>query len=85
MIRNYIDATSGGQKKSIPPPPRPKLLHKQFAELFYAMARTTLHRFYVMTPNLSPQNFSMLAWPPLQSLAVKKNFFLCKFWAVKNF
>ena len=26
-----------------------------------------------------------LAWPPLQSLAVKKNFFLCKFWAVKNF
>ena len=27
----------------------------------------------------------MLAWPPLQSPAVKKNFFLCKFWAVKNF
>ena len=27
-----------------------------------------------------------LAWPPLQSLAVKKkNFFLRKFWAVKNF
>ena len=26
-----------------------------------------------------------LAWLPLQSLAVKKNFFLCKFWAVKNF
>ena len=26
-----------------------------------------------------------LAWPSLQSLAVKKNFFLCKFWAVKNF
>ena len=28
---------------------------------------------------------TFLAWPPLQSLAVKKNFFLCKFWAVKNF
>ena len=28
---------------------------------------------------------NMLAWLPLQSLAVKKNFFLCKFWAVKNF
>ena len=28
---------------------------------------------------------SALAWPPLQSLAVKKNFYLCKFWAVKNF
>ena len=27
----------------------------------------------------------VLAWPSLQSLAVKKNFFLCKFWAVKNF
>ena len=27
----------------------------------------------------------VLAWLPLQSLAVKKNFFLCKFWAVKNF
>ena len=25
------------------------------------------------------------ALPSLQSLAVKKNFFLCKFWAVKNF
>ena len=27
----------------------------------------------------------LLAWLPLQSLAVKKNFFFCKFWAVKNF
>ena len=30
----------------------------------------------------------LLAWLPLQSLAVKKNFFchkLCKYWAVKNF
>ena len=26
-----------------------------------------------------------LAWLPLQSLAVKKTFSLCKFWAVKNF
>ena len=26
-----------------------------------------------------------LAWLPLQRLAVKNNFFLCKFWAVKNF
>ena len=29
--------------------------------------------------------FAELAWLPLQSLAVKKHFFLCKFWAVKNF
>ena len=29
--------------------------------------------------------WSFLAWPPLQSLAVKNNFFLCEFWAVKNF
>ena len=30
---------------------------------------------------------NLLAWLPLQSLAVKKKdfFFLCKFWAVKNF
>ena len=28
---------------------------------------------------------SSLVGLPLQSLAVKKNFFLCKFWAVKNF
>ena len=28
---------------------------------------------------------NVLAWPPLQSLAVKKNSFLCTFWAVKNF
>ena len=27
----------------------------------------------------------ILAWPPLQSLAVKKSFIFCKFWAVKNF
>ena len=27
----------------------------------------------------------MLVWPPLQRLAVKKTFILCKFWAVKNF
>ena len=27
----------------------------------------------------------VLAWPPLQSLAVKKTFIFCKFWAVKNF
>ena len=27
----------------------------------------------------------LLAWPPLQSLAVKKNIFLRKFWAVINF
>ena len=26
-----------------------------------------------------------LAWPSLQSLAVKKTFIFCKFWAVKNF
>ena len=26
-----------------------------------------------------------LVWLPLQSLAVNKHFFLCKFWAVKNF
>ena len=26
-----------------------------------------------------------LAWPCLQSLAVKKSFIFCKFWAVKNF
>ena len=32
-----------------------------------------------------PAAILFLAWPPLQSLAVKKNFFLCKFWAVKNF
>ena len=32
-----------------------------------------------------PRDRRLLAWPPLQSLAVKKNFFLCKFWAVKNF
>ena len=27
----------------------------------------------------------LLAWPPLQSLAVNKKLFLCEFWAVKNF
>ena len=31
------------------------------------------------------QTHIWLAWLPLQSLAVKKNFFLCKFWAVENF
>ena len=37
---------------------------------------------------LAPTFPSLLfwAWPPLQSLAVKKEtFFLCKFWPVKNF
>ena len=28
---------------------------------------------------------TVLVWLPLQSLAVKKNVFWCKFWAVKNF
>ena len=32
-----------------------------------------------------PPNPTCLKWPSLQSLAVKKNFFFCKFWAVKNF
>ena len=26
-----------------------------------------------------------LAWPPLQSVAVKNNFILCKFWSVSEF
>ena len=30
-------------------------------------------------------NNTSLAWPCLQSLAVKKSFIFCKFWAVKNF
>ena len=30
-------------------------------------------------------NDKVLAWPCLQSLAVKKSFIFCKFWAVKNF
>ena len=33
-------------------------------------------------PRTSPKS---LAWPSLQSLAVKKSFIFCKFWAVKNF
>ena len=31
------------------------------------------------------KNAILLAWPPLQSLAVNKKLFLSKFWAVKNF
>ena len=29
--------------------------------------------------HLEPGHLNMLAWPPLQSLAVKNNFFMCKF------
>ena len=57
---------------------------------------TFVLQFFPFAPPAHPQqrNFyfnclavsdNLLAWPPLQSLAVKKNFFLCKFWAVKNF
>ena len=40
---------------------------------------------YTPPPGLHWQSSSWLLWGPLQSLAVKKNFFLCNFWAVENF
>ena len=45
---------------------------------------------YQNSPSKFAENFAgnfpkILAWLPLQSLAVKKNFFFHKFWAVKNF
>ena len=38
-----------------------------------------------MFPRNEHQNEgTFLAWPPLQTLALKKSFLFCRFWAVKN-
>ena len=50
-----------------------------------AIPKISPNFFFLPILGALPTGKNNLAWLPLQSLAVKKNFLLCKFWAVKNF
>ena len=72
------------------PPTPPENIRTQkfrFGFLFRAWSSESRRGFFVVNILEDSGAFchkNELAWPPLQSLAVKKNIFLCKFWAVKN-